>query len=250
MAYRYDTDLEFLSQCSSKELDDLAYLLVFDKDGETRLTEELTMESAYKSYYPDHQKYWKLLAAEVQCFGGNTFATMFRGGKGVLYREVLTDVCDKLKVNYNSKADVQIIENNLLMKIMSDAIEQMSSSEIKELGLELGLENTSGLTGPILTAGFQAVFRAGGFKSYQLTAIIVNQVMKALIGRGLSFAANGVVMRTMSVLTGPVGWAITGVWTMIDIGSTAYRVTIPAVIQIAYLRSLQQAKIAEEFKFS
>ena len=39
---------------------------------------------------------------------------------------------------------------------------------------------------------------AGGFKSYQLTAIVVNAVLKALIGRGLSFAATGTMMRTMA----------------------------------------------------
>ena len=73
--------------------------------------------------------------------------------------------------------------------------------------------------------------------------------MKALIGRGLSFAANGTLMRTMSILAGPVGWAITGIWTAIDIGSTAYRVTIPAVIQVAFLRTQSSAKLANEISF-
>ena len=83
---------------------------------------------------------------------------------------------------------------------------------------------------------FQAVFRAGGFKSYQLTLIIVNAVLKALIGRGLSLAGNAALTRTMAILTGPIGWVITGLWTAIDIAGAAYRVTIPAVIQVAALR--------------
>ncbi|EPC9282845.1 YaaW family protein, partial [Citrobacter freundii] len=174
---------------------------------------------------------------------------MFRGGKGVLYKEVLCDVCDKIKVNYNKNAKTEVIENNLLMKIMTDALESMSLEQIRELGSELGIKNTSGLTPQTLTAGFQAIFKAGGFKSYQLTAIIVNLVMKAIFGRGLSFVATGSLMRTMSVLTGPVGWAITGLWTAVDLGSTAYRVTIPAVIQVAYLRSQNTASIASEITF-
>ena len=40
----------------------------------------------------------------------------------------------------------------------------------------------------------------------------------------------------MSLLTGPVGWVITGAWTLIDIAGPAFRVTLPAVIQIAVLR--------------
>ncbi|HHZ8354689.1 DUF3944 domain-containing protein [Morganella morganii] len=249
VAYRYDSDLTFLSECSDKELDDLVYCLTHDKDGEKRWTEELTETANYKNNYPQHSLYWEEIAAEIQCFGANTFATMFRGGKGVFYREVLTDVCDKLKVNYNKSSEIEVIENNLLMKIMTDALSSMSPEQISELGAELGIKNTSGLTSQMLTASFQAIFRAGGFKSYQLTVIIVNQIMKALIGRGLTFAGNATLMRTMSILAGPVGWAITGIWTAVDIGSAAYRVTIPAVIQVAFLRTQQAAKLANEISF-
>ncbi len=87
-----------------------------------------------------------------------------------------------------------------------------------------------------MAAVFQAVFRAGGFKSYQLTVIIVNAVLKALIGRGLSFGGNILLTRTMAILTGPIGWFITGAWTALDVAGPAFRVTIPAVIQIAALR--------------
>ncbi len=66
---------------------------------------------------------------------------------------------------------------------------------------------------------------------------MANAILKALIGRGLSFAGNTILTRTMAVLTGPVGWAITAIWTLVDVGGTAYRVTIPAVIYVAVLRS-------------
>jgi uncharacterized protein YaaW (UPF0174 family) len=65
-----------------------------------------------------------LIAAEIQCFGANTFVTMFRGGKGVFYREVLMDVCDKLKVNYSKDAKTAFIEDNLLLKILRDSLEK------------------------------------------------------------------------------------------------------------------------------
>lgn len=236
MAYRFDTDLEFLKNVDSEDMDDLVYCLTHDRDGQTRLTEELTVNDLYKYHYPDHNKYWELVAAEIQCFGANTFATILRGGKGVLYREVLTDVCDKMKVNYSKSANVERMEGHLLMKILEDALEKMSPEEIKELGDTLGLDNASGLTPQAMFGIFQVVFRAGGFKSYQLTVIIVNGIMKALIGRGLSIAGNAALTRTMAIFTGPIGWAITGLWTAIDIAGPAFRVTIPAVIQIAHLR--------------
>jgi uncharacterized protein YaaW (UPF0174 family) len=100
---------------------------------------------------------------------------------------------------------------------------------------------------------FIAVFRAGGFRSYKLTLIVVNAVLKAIIGRGLTLAGNAALTRTAAILTGPIGWAITALWTAVDIAGAAYRVTIPAVIEIAYLRSLAENReaieLAEQIKF-
>ncbi len=250
MAYRYDPNLEFLEQCASKDLDDLVYCITHDKDGSARLTEELTATAVYKRHHPDHHQYWELIAAEVQCFGANSFATIFRGGKGVEYKEVLIDVCDKMKVNFNKNSSVEVIEQNLLMKILKDSFDKMSTAEVRQLAESLGVKNFNSVTAESLVGGFQTIFKMGGFKSYQLTAIIVNAVMKALIGRGLSFAATGTLMRAASVLTGPIGWAITGIWTAVDLAGAAYRVTIPAVIQIAFLRQkVKYADLADEIQF-
>jgi UPF0174 protein HP_1588 len=251
MAYRTDSDLEFLSQCSDEDFNDLVYCLTHDKDGSTRLTEELTMTEAYKKYNPSHSMYWKEIAAEIQCFGANSFVTLIRGGKGVLYKEVLCDVCDKMKVNYNKNSNVERIENALLSKVLEDALEKMSSDEIKQLATEIGIKNTQNITKQALLGSFQIIFKMGGFKSYQLTVIIVNAILKVLIGRGLSVAGNVVLTRTLSILTGPIGLAITGLWTAIDIAGPAYRITIPAVIQVAALRQkVLYANTADEISFS
>lgn len=251
MAYRTDNNLIFMQNLKSSDLNDLVYTLTHDKDGETRYSETLTTSVKYKEHHPKHIFYWKEIAEEIQCFGGNSFVNMLRMGEGVEYKEILIDVCDKLKVNYNKDANVEKIESNLLMKILEDALEKMSKEELKELADSIGLDNTSSFTAEGMAGIFQAVFRAGGFKSYQLTVIIVNAVLKALIGRGLSFAANATLTRTVAVLTGPIGWVITGLWTAIDIAGPAYRVTIPSVIQIAVLRQkhLYEDK-ANEVKFS
>ena len=43
-------------------------------------------------------------------------------------------------------------------------------------------------------------------------------------------------MMTIGAFAGPIGWVITGLWTLADVAGPAYRVTIPAVIQVAFLR--------------
>ncbi|ATD65815.1 DUF3944 domain-containing protein [Neisseria weixii] len=248
MAYRYDPDLEFLGSCSSEELNDLVYSLTHDKDGSTRYTESLTANEKYKRYYPDHQKYWKEIAEEIQLFGGNTFANIFRGGRGVEYKEILCDVCNKMKVNYNKYAPTKEIEQNLLMKILKDALDKISPEELTNLGRELGLDSVSLVNPSQLSGILIAIFKAGGFKSYQLTLIVVNAVLKTLIGRGLTFAGNAALTRTAALLTGPIGWIITGLWTAVDIAGAAYRVTIPAVIQVAYLRTLSENRDVIKFE--
>lgn len=131
------------------------------------------------------------------------------------------------------------------MKILADSLKTMSSDEVEELGRNLGMQSLAGLSPQALAAAFQVVFQAGGFKSYQLTLIVVNAVMKALMGRGLALAANATLARSMAILTGPIGWAITAAWTVIDVGGAAYRVTIPAVIQVAFLRSRKKAGVSD-----
>ncbi|MFP6078251.1 DUF3944 domain-containing protein [Helicobacter pylori] len=240
MAYRYDSDLEFLKRLSSNDLKDLFDALVYDKDGEKRFTEGLTLSEEYKRHGNDYAKYPERIAEELQHYGANSFASALRG-RGVLYREILCEVCNKLKVNYNKKSDTTLIEENMLSSILQKSLEKMSDEEIRELCDELGVKNTNKLGKQALSTAALTLFRVGGFKSYQLALIVANAVIKAIFQRGLSLGANAALTRGLSILTGPVGWIITGVWTAIDIAGPAYRVTIPACIVVATLRLKAQA---------
>ncbi|WQX47863.1 DUF3944 domain-containing protein [Helicobacter pylori] len=228
MAYKYDSDLEFLKRLSSNDLKDLFDVLVYDKDGEKRFTEGLTLSEEYKRHGNDYAKYPERIAEELQHYGANSFASALRG-TGVLYREILCEVCNKLKVNYNKKSDTTLIEENMLSSILQKSLEKMSDEEIRELCDGLGVKNTNKLGKQALSTAALTLFRMGGFKSYQLALIVANAVIKAIFQRGLS------------ILTGPVGWIITGVWTAIDIAGPAYRVTVPACILVTTLRLKAQA---------
>lgn len=236
MAYRSDKDLDFLKNCTSEDLDILVAILTKGKDGDVRLTEELTMNDKYKKYQPNHQHYWDLIAAEIQCFGGNSFVTMFRGGKGVLYREVLTDACDKMKVNYNSAASIEVIEMNLLMKILTDSMDKMTPEQLKEIVADLDLKTTNFSKQAVIVA-LQTGIRFSGFVAYQVALIVANAVAKAVVGRGLSLVVNAGLTRAMSIFAGPIGWVLTALWTVFDISGPAYRVTMPCVVQVAFLRA-------------
>lgn len=174
---------------------------------------------------------------EFQCFGGNTIINLFRGG-GVGYRTILIDVAKKLKVNFNKKSDVSIIEWNLLMKIFSDSLEKMSEEEVIKLAKEIGVpvDRYTRFTKQVAINAIQILIKKNGFAAYKIAVIVANAIAKALLGRGLSLAANATLTRFISIFAGPIGWVIMAIWTAFDIAGPAYRVTIPCVIQIAYMR--------------
>lgn len=240
MAYREDADLAFLAKCNDEELDTLVAILTTDKNGEIRYTESLTNKDTYKSFHPKHSKYWQEIAEELQTYGANTLASMFRGGKGVAYEKVLAAVCKKIKVNHPKNASVESMERNLLMKLFEDSVERMSTDELKALTEELDIK-TKDFTAHAVTAAIQTLIRTNGLLYYKLALIIANSVAKAVIGRGLTLVGNQAIVRSISKFAGPIGWALTAAWTITDIAGPAYRVTIPAVVQVACLRAKQQS---------
>lgn len=231
-----DPNLIFLQDADSDDLKVLVDYLTKTKDGETRWTEGLTVTENYKKYYPCQlQLMCEDIADELQRYGGNTFMNLLRG-HGVEYQELLMDVCDKMKVNYNKKSSVEMIEYNLLQKILVDSLDNMSVEELKKLMEEMDIPN-QGFGKQAFIAALQIAIKRGGFSAYKMAVIVANAVSKALLGRGLAMASNAALTRWLSIFAGPIGWSVTAIWTAIDIAGPAYRVTIPSVIQIAYMRA-------------
>ena len=224
--YRYDADLVFLNQVSDQDLDPLVNYLIRDEDGNLRFTEELTDNDLYKNFAPRHSHYWREIAAELQCFGGNTFMTLFRGGQGVLYREILTDVCDKMDVPYSSDMTTQGIEQCLLTKLISATIEEMSQDNLRAFVHELEL-NTTDMSPQAVIAALQTGINLSGFMFYKVSVIVANAVAKVILGSGLSFATNAALTRVIGIVAGPIGWILTGIWTALDIAGPAYRYPCP-----------------------
>jgi uncharacterized protein YaaW (UPF0174 family) len=64
----------------------------------------------------------------------------------------------------------------------------------------------------------------------------------AAVGHGLSFAVNAGLTKGVSIFAGPPGWCLVAFLTAHSVASEAYRVTIPAVIQVALIRSAIEAR--------
>lgn len=246
-----DRDLGFLKHADNDELFALATVLTKDKDGDSRLTEMLSINPKFKECYPDRlAECWEEIADEFQRFGGNTFMNMLRGG-GVTYREILIDVAKSQKVNFHKDASLERIEEALQQKVFADSLEKMSVEELVKL-----IEDTTKTPykgevtkQALITAAIHAV-KASGFFAYKISVILANAIARAFTGRGLAFAVNFTITRglgrAIAAFTNPLVTVIMTLWALNDIAGPAYRVTVPAVLLISYMRRKHQMRVSGE----
>ena len=126
MKYIEDNDLNFLRNFNSKELDNLVNILT------KPLTQELTNREMYKEFYPEHSLYIEEILSELQHFGGNTIANVIRK-KGVVYAEILDDVCKALGFKIRNKLSIEEKEELLLKVGKDDGITKNIGRQITSL---------------------------------------------------------------------------------------------------------------------
>ena len=237
-----DRDLLFLQQAKNEDLKTLVDILTHDTDGEVRIAEQLTNTNAYLYCYPHRlNMMWKEIAGELQRFGGNTIANLCRK-EGVQYREILQDVCRKLEVYFCGYESTEEIEQHLLEKVCMDHVDSMSEEELQKMMQELNIP-TKNPRKYMIVAALQMTIRRGGVLFTRIVAYITRMVSRMLIGRGTLLIGSNVLSKTLGTLAGPLGWVITAGWTVYDLSSPAYRVTIPGVIQVACMRMQQTNRV-------
>ncbi|WP_285422820.1 ubiquinol-cytochrome C chaperone family protein [Pseudomonas sp. efr-133-TYG-103a] len=177
-----------------------------------------------------------IFAEELTRFGGNSLVNLFRGGSGVPYRELLADVAGHVGAKNEASANCAEMEMAIITKVFAQSLARMSEEDRKTLFESLGgLAYRPGM-GPGALAALLASLGSSGLASYNVAAVVASATMSSLVGRGVVLAGSSTLGRGLAVLAGPVGWAITGIWTAFDLASPAYRVTVPCVIQIGHMR--------------
>lgn len=182
-------------------------------------------------------KYAKVSALidEIRNNGGNTFKNLIRN-HGVEYDVIVRDVANQLKVKHEKDAQTDDIELEIIKKFISEEFEKMSLEQKQEILENLGAENIDAvIAAPAMLAGLLAA-RLGGFAVYKLTAIVANAIARAILGRGMGFAAGAALMHGIRVALGPVGWALNAAWFAVDLAGPAFSKTIPSVVQVALMR--------------
>ncbi len=243
--YREDKDLEILKDADNEMLGILVDYLTHDRDGGKWFTERLSKNEEFLAAKGDYQQVWQLIAAELQLFGGDTIANMIRG-EGVLYREVLTDVCKKahVKIDLGDNVEIDIIEKALIARIFENSWAAMTPDEKREVkeDLKIDLDENDSVS---LTTILEGISK--GYFSYQVSMLIASSFANAVLGTNIALLAGfaGAVgaSRLIGALAGPIGIAVTSIFTIPMISGPAYRVTLPAVVQVAAIRQQLKQKI-------
>lgn len=220
-----DTDLLFLSEGDNDQLKTLVDILVFDKDGKKLYAEQLSNTKLFCENYPDNVKaFIPEIVNEIQLFGGNTLVNMVRC-HGVPYRTILEDVCDRMKVNYNKKLPTSLLETELLRKVALTVVEKMTEEDIKKFDENLDK-----------TRLMDSLMSDNGAAMMTIIAIIVAKVSKQAATKGAFMLFGRALSQRVITLAVPVLNILAALWTVADIASPAYRVTIPFVLTTAFLR--------------
>lgn len=237
MPYRDDTDLEFLGLMTSQDLADLAYCLMYDKEGRLHLSQSLKVSSEYRRYGDDYVRYWQRIAEELQTFGANSLASFLRGGKGVRYAEILRDICDNIGISYNKDDSAHHLERCLISFVLTHAIINADKTKVNELSLLFKKQNIEISCDNLDENKSKELLNKGGFEAYCITLAVVNAIWNALFRRGVSIMDNPYPINMLNSVIEPINWMLTSPQKAINIAGPAYSVTVPAVFQIALLRS-------------
>lgn len=176
------------------------------------------LQDAKRQEIPDDETL-RLLVRELQHFGGNTFVNLFRRN-GVSYSEIVADVASHLKMKVPADASVEEIEALIIDCVFTSSWKKMSDDERRQILRGMGISASVSLDIPV----------------WQKAALVANGLAQTTAGKVLPLIAGLSIGRVLGVLTGPVGLAITGLYTAYDISNPAFRVTLPCVVQIAWIR--------------
>ncbi|WP_312655167.1 hypothetical protein [Kluyvera ascorbata] len=176
------------------------------------------LQDAKRQDIPDEETL-RLLVRELQHFGGNTFVNLFRRN-GVSYSEIVDDVASHLKMKVPATASVEEKEALIINCVFTSSWKKMSDDERRQILRGMGISASASLDIPV----------------WQKAALVAKGLAQTTAGKVLPLIAGLGIGRVLGVLTGPVGLAITGLYTAYDISNPAFRVTLPCVVQIAWIR--------------
>ncbi|QLA15799.1 hypothetical protein [Desulfolutivibrio sulfoxidireducens] len=216
--------------------------MVFD-DGSNHRLEQLFRKSSHaelQDFYKRHDcNNIQDLVEEIRRDGSNTFATVFRGGDGVHYAEIVADVADKVGVKYskdtvNNEMELELL---IIIHLIRKHFDKMSPEE--RANLEKNLVTLSDeykeVWAAILKGSATLVSSLIATIGIDVFVAALRQLIATILARTLVIEG-GLLAARMVTLAVPFLNVIMGAWLVFDISGPAYRKTVPTVFHVGLLR--------------
>ncbi|WP_272521513.1 hypothetical protein [Providencia sp. PROV202] len=168
----------------------------------------------------------RLLVRELQYFGGNTFVNLVRRN-GVSYNEIVNDVASHVELKLPTSSSVEEKEALIINAEFTTLWQKIAVDEratiLHGMGVTLpnNIENLSGINIPY----------------WQKAMFVANSFAQAIASKELpltvEFRAKHGIAAALGALVVPMGIPIAG---LISASNPAFRVTVPCVVQIAWIR--------------
>jgi hypothetical protein len=232
-----------------------------------RISDELSYEAK-----TDPKNNLAEIIRELELYGGYTHANVGRGifnwlfsgkfeRKGVQYREILEDVCKKKGIQFDRNLSTEDLGKLLVEQTLEQTIDKMDPNQRKDLidAMAQGMEENE----------FNYVLKQVGGRDdllYSSGRTIANLLVS--VASGEEFSAVSLICGISENFEVPIplsvnllangylnflgGWEyiVITVIAAVEIGSTAYRVTVPAVTYIECMRIIQREKAEKAWNLS
>lgn len=232
---------KLLRYASTAQLSELADIITDSGKGRLSLT-----ESSKKNILA-HKRCRTLhiispdLAHEICAFGGNTVVNAFRPTSQPSYFTVATDVANKIGVRVPENSSICDVEELIIKKILATSLKGKSKEEIEALFNAHNCKLDSQQFEQLLKKGKTAdlvscLYSACG--PYALSRLVNSAMIPALnVAAKLGMPLIGKLIATRTpALMNPIAAVISAAWVTYDLTGPAFRITIPAVVRIAYIR--------------
>ena len=181
-----DKDLAFLATCKNEDLRTLCDILTYNKNGEVRMSEQLTNSDVYINCYPDKMNLMsRQIGEELRKFGSNTVKTFCRQGEADSYETIVRRVCKRMKVNVGSSNDTQTMERELLTTICEQSASKMSDEELRNIADKAGIPHKS-LNKQMLTYVVMMAIRRNTYLMTEMLYYVTTSIAEMLLGRWIT----------------------------------------------------------------
>jgi uncharacterized protein YaaW (UPF0174 family) len=178
-----------------------------------------------------------LIAEEIRLFGGNSIANAMRGGEGAPYQEIVGDAAKHLKLDVHGSEQASSVETQILRRLFLDALDAMRDDQRRATLSNVGLGDLPGIKRAEVASALREAPLHGAVR-LNVATFVANSTATSVLGRGIAVGAKAGLAPTIAggLVLGSALIPLALVFGAVALASAAYRVTVPCVIQVAYIR--------------